>query len=756
MDAQFGNYTLPADNKGILSLLTAIEQSEDHEPDTSPSKMVVEDKEPLSVSTDNFTNLNLETLEMSGEINLANLNLCLICGRNMAVESAGMIDINTLIEIPGEESRSIQSVIEEIIPITKNDPIGGEDSGYTCVDCFLLVDGILKLRSQIQEYMVTLKTKHTDWVAKRKSSTKLPELLEFRIPISILNVRDDVVGDGEEPTTEDLSELAAVASAVTNATSHHHSVVGEDTSQRGDPSIHVTSLPPPPSEDHGVVGEEGFSSTTAPTSSTLKKSKLQILAETLEDERRSPSSVVETEEFTLSAEGLDAGNGLNADNQVVTTTNTPSKNLMLTKSIDPAQLHQIDRNTSDKENQSGSSCLNCGARLVKPGRFTSSSKTDKSRQPLCHTCNRNSKGEKVYPCKYCSIVFKSKSLWEEHRKVKHPSGLNQYECSKCEKVFASKQSRTKHENSVHKVRPEMECEECGECFQSYQTLQFHKSRHTGEFSYSCRHCGKGFNNYKLMEEHEHIHTGKKPYSCTMCTKSFANRGSLWLHVKKHQTTKPYTCDYCAKGFGHASHLAVHKRMHTGEKPYACRLCQERFVSGNHLKRHMKSHQNEDPFACGLCDKTFKKRSDLSQHGNSDHGGRIVDAATMDDVNNHSKEDTLQLVRGRHTTSLFDDFNQAATSLSRLADPDLNNKTSLHLDRNTKELLVVNQTPGNEILSLPKLTGQNEHDFVLPVNILEEDNTKDGEDMVGVGVGSAADQPIVFIQVSGASHSGFGE
>ena len=47
--------------------------------------------------------MNLETLA-SDEMNLANLSLCLICGRNFNVETTnnGMIDINTLIDIPGE------------------------------------------------------------------------------------------------------------------------------------------------------------------------------------------------------------------------------------------------------------------------------------------------------------------------------------------------------------------------------------------------------------------------------------------------------------------------------------------------------------------------------------------------------------------------------------------------------------------------------------------------------------------------------
>ena len=68
--------------------------------------------------------------------------------------------------------------------------------------------------------------------------------MEFRIPISILNVRDE---DNTQPSAA-LPELTAA----------------QEISACADPGIAAVSNP--------------------------KKSKLQILAETLEDERRSPSS----------------------------------------------------------------------------------------------------------------------------------------------------------------------------------------------------------------------------------------------------------------------------------------------------------------------------------------------------------------------------------------------------------------------------------------------------------------------------------
>jgi len=700
MDAELGNYTIPADNKGILSLLTAIEQSEDHDqPETSPTKLG--DKEPLSVSTDNFSNLNLETLA-SDEMNLANLSLCLICGRNFNVETThnGMIDINTLIDIPGEDSRSVQSVVEEIIPVMRSDKSEctepDPDSGYVCVECFLLVDGILKLRAQIHEYISTLKTKYMEWVVKKKSA-KLPELLEFRIPISILSVRDED-DNLDQPNSSSLSH------------SNENPQVSEP------PGGHMT--------DNG-------------SNVFYKKTKLQILAETLEDEPCSPSSVVETGEFQLPTDGLDTGV---QDVELDLQRSSKHSDLPVTGSIDPSRLHHMDKVSIGKENLEGCSwqCLSCGEKL-KP----SKSKKNKVKN-FCDICFKIKGFKKGHPCIECGLMLKTKTLLEAHKKSKHSShNQTQYDCSECSQIFSSKQSRTKHENTVHKARATLECDECGECFQSSQTLQFHKSRHTGEFSYKCSHCGKGFNNFKLLEEHQHIHTGSKPYSCSQCPKSFANRGSLWLHVKKHQNDKPYICDYCLKGFGHASHLAVHRRMHTGERPYSCRLCEEGFVSSNHLKRHMKSHPNEDPFACGLCDQTFQKRSALSKHGNDEHGGKIVDAATAlsNNLSNQKlveEDTTLHLTSSKGDSTVFEHI--TSTSITVTSASSSSCTPSVATDRistamtsaaaigRSKEYLLVDQT--DRILSLPKL--EDEADFVLPVNIMEED---------------PKDQPIVFIQVS---------
>jgi len=678
MDAQLGNYSIAADNKGILSLLTAIEQSEDHEqPETSPTK--IGDKEALSVSADNFSNLNLESLEMSGDINLSNLSLCFICGRNFNIESCnnGMIDINTLIDIPGENSRSIQSVVLEIIPVIQSESQGDsdEDSGYVCVECFLLLDGILKLRAQIQEYVTTLNKKHLECV--KKKSAKLSELLEFRLPISILNVRDSILNN-----------------------------VGADLDGGG-----------------GVVTNDGGGGVATNDYTTVnKKSKLEILAETLAEEgQQSPSSVVETGDFQL-PDSLD-------DSSFNAPSSTPDEIMiirrsakLMTKSIDPLRLH----NKPDKENRG--TCRGCGGQLT-----SVTFRSNSSNNLFCAVCVRLR--QKNFVCKHCNNYFTSKVKLNKHINTVHPH-LNRapYSCDHCELVFNTRQALNKHVSSKHQETKERhECEECGECFQSLQSLHWHRSKHTGDFAFKCKHCDKGFNNYKLMEEHENLHTGNKPYQCTKCPKSFANKGTLWLHVKKHETDKPYACDYCSKSFGHTSHLAVHKRIHTGEKPYDCRLCEEKFISGNYLKRHMKTHKDQDPFACGLCNKTFQKRSDLSKHGNTEHNGKIV-TATPPTISSSKSKDQLSEVGGLEEGQNVDEA------------PHHNNEEMHH---HNDEMPSVDDSSTMMNTAIPStststkeflMIGSDCSDFIVPVNLpvhlLDTEETKDTDDN------------IVFIQVSG--------
>jgi len=673
MDSQLGNYSIASDNKGILSLLTAIEQSEDHEhPETSPTKMG--DKEALSVSADNFSNLNLESLEMSGDINLSNLSLCFICGRNFNIESCnnGMIDINTLIDIPGEDSRSIHSVVQEIIPIIQSQSQGDsdEDSGYVCVECFLLLDGILKLRAQIQDYVTTLNKKHLESINKKKC-TKLSELLEFRLPISILNVRDSILNNVRDEEGPDLDGGGA--------------------------------------PDLGDAGGQA-----ANDDCTNKKTKLEILAETLAvEEQQSPSSVVETGDFQL-PDSLD--DNCTADDIMI---NRRLKSSLMTKSIDPLRLH----NKPDKENRV--TCIGCGGLL-----FTGTSRTNGKQNLFCDVCIKLR--QKNVACKYCDNYFTSKVKLKHHINTVHPQlKKSQYTCDHCELEFSTRHALNKHITSKHQDTKVMhQCQECGENFQSLQSLHWHRSKHTGEFAFKCKHCNKGFNNYKLMEEHEHIHTGTKPYKCTKCPKSFANKGTLWLHIKKHDTDKPYVCDYCSKSFGHTSHLAVHKRIHTGEKPYDCRLCSEKFISGNYLKRHMKTHKDQDPFACGLCEKTFQKRSALSKHGNTEHNGKIV-TATAPTISSSKSRDKLGEVLSVDESEATDPHHmsdEAETAVMPSVNNTMMNTAIPSTSTSTKEYLMI---------------GSDCSDFIVPVNLpvhlLDTEETKDSDD-----------HNIVLIQVSGNS------
>jgi len=609
------NYTLSSDNKGILSLLSAIEQSssqDNFDPDTSPSKMI--DKEFPNLQNQ----LNLESIEMGSDIHLANFSCCLICGRNPEIESnESMVDILTEVNLPGEKGATLYSVLEDIISLNREHC---KSSALACIECYSILDAIAKLRVQINEYISVIESKYEDWNTKKSRFPTVSDytsVLELKMPLNIFNVKD-----------EDIS---------------------------------------------------------------TKKSKLQILAETLEGEHSALSPIDITDE-------IDHHLSLNKENEL----------------------------------DADADCQNCGEsfRISK-----------KKPSKLCGACTKGSRmkppASRSFSCGYCFKKFKSRGAVSEHVKQKHVADVHKsYQCENCPETFSSKHNKLAHHRLIHKGSAKaLACDECGDSFQTFQALQYHRSKHTGDFSFNCQYCNKGFNNFKLMEEHSHIHTGDKPYVCTHCNQKFANRGSLWLHVKKHNVKKPYVCDYCNKEFGHSSHLVVHKRLHTGESPYKCRFCSEGFISGNHLKRHMRSHQNELPFACGLCGKPFGKRSELVKHGNSEHKGNVVDEVAVPSdpsVIPDGDANSLPVLAEAEPTQILDSEPKQNFG-SEQPEQILVEEDSGRLPENfqagpSKEYILVDSGGQERILS-----GGGE--YVLPVDLLE-----------GAAGGKDGDQTIVFIEV----------
>jgi len=653
------NYNL-TESKGILSLLSAIEQTGDTnlEPDNSPGKMIDKD----SLSEENFiklqNQLNLETLEMSGDINLQTFSCCAVCGQSSS-EGSLLVDIYVEIEVSGEKS-TISSVLQELIALTPRAP------GLVCVECAETVEHILQLRARIKECLGALKTRHDDWTRKKAkfpSVSDYTSVLELKMPLNIFNMKED--------------------------------------------------------ESLNMSPKEG---------SISKKSKLQILAETLEH----------------AEEDKEATDVMGDDPEVIDQLNKENE-----------EIGKVEADSVV------ASCEGCGMKLGKTSR----------RENLCTACVKESAppppvkrprvtktAEESTPvsCPKCEKSFKSKHSMKEHYKLKHLFDGKAHQCMVCPETFSSKHGKIVHERT-HKGEKSIRCEDCGAGFQTYQALQHHRSKHTGEFSYHCESCGKGFNNFKLLEEHYNLHTGDKPYACQECNKSFANRGSLWLHRKKHENSKPYVCDYCAKEFGHSSHLAVHKRMHTGETPYKCRFCDEGFISGNHLKRHMRTHQNEQPFACGICKQEFGKRSDFVKHCNVIHNGKVVnDTANHKQLFvSHQKATAInepalvvsqqqQPSKGRevvpltaaisatpHQPSTLDQQQQQQQQPLVVTAMGQNEGEEAEKSTTTPEYCIEVGEPGSSMLQLDKLEGE-AGEYVIPVSLLvDQEQNKDDQTIVFV-------------------------
>ena len=181
----------------------------------------------------------------------------------------------------------------------------------------------------------------------------------------------------------------------------------------------------------------------------------------------------------------------------------------------------------------------------------------------CNECNKSysnslrlkqhiSKTHKVYDCKICGSIKKSRRSLRDHMGIKHEgkkknqtqyfpcveckrkipkqyTSCMQHSCAECmNKSFIKAFTKCLDHNFI--------CDQCGFVTRSNQILKTHKvSRSCNSLkakkTYKCKKCHLCFTTEKYMEKHEQQHTGGKPYKCEKCDFHFTLLNSLKVHRK---------------------------------------------------------------------------------------------------------------------------------------------------------------------------------------------------------------------------------
>ena len=117
-------------------------------------------------------------------------------------------------------------------------------------------------------------------------------------------------------------------------------------------------------------------------------------------------------------------------------------------------------------------------------------------------------GERGFICDQCGDSFAT-AQGLSHHKSKH-TGDYQFVCQECGKGFNNHKLLEEHSH-IHTGSKPYQCTQCDKGFSNRGSLWVHVKQHTVDKPYACSECHKTFSHSSHLSVHKRLHTGEKPY-----------------------------------------------------------------------------------------------------------------------------------------------------------------------------------------------------------------------------------------------------
>jgi DNA-directed RNA polymerase subunit RPC12/RpoP len=160
------------------------------------------------------------------------------------------------------------------------------------------------------------------------------------------------------------------------------------------------------------------------------------------------------------------------------------------------------------------------------------------------------------------------STLKPHIKTVHGIKTGSLKCSKCEQRFSGQDAVYRHEQSVHRTKPDATNFALQEDDAQNQSVRkIADDVDTNANVIKCPDCDNTFSRADGLYRHQRNvhHIDPRPYKCSKCNKDFAKTESLDQHMSAGHRATHFECVKCRRTFANSDDLATHLDFQHGER-----------------------------------------------------------------------------------------------------------------------------------------------------------------------------------------------